>query len=54
MAGLSLRFRFDLPSGAVIVLAGAAVFAVVLLAAPRHGLLAARRPARLPVAGGSR
>lgn len=54
VAGLYLSFRFDLPSGAVIVLAGAAVFAVVLLAAPRHGLLAARRPARLPVAGGSR
>lgn len=54
VAGLYLSFRFDLPSGAVIVLAGAAVFAVVLLAAPRHGLLAARRPARRPVMVGSR
>src|SRR5699024_7184739 len=54
VAGLYLSFRFDLPSGAVIVLAGAAVFAVVLLAAPRHGLLAARRPARRPVMVGNR
>src|SRR5699024_925936 len=53
VVGLYLSFRFDLPSGAVIVLVGAVVFAAVLVVAPRHGLLARRRPARLPVGSGS-
>lgn len=53
VVGLYLSFRFDLPSGAVIVLVGAAVFAVVLVVAPRHGLLARRLPARRPAARGS-
>ena len=53
VVGLYLSFRFDLPSGAVIVLVGAAVFAVALVVAPRHGLLARRRPARRPVEAGS-
>ena len=44
VAGLSLSYRFDLPSGPAIVLAAGALYVASMLAGPRDGLL--RRLAR--------
>jgi ABC-type Mn2+/Zn2+ transport system permease subunit len=43
VAGVLLSQRFDVAAGATIVLVAAGLFAVSLLAAPRHGLLGAAR-----------
>ncbi|WP_024796961.1 metal ABC transporter permease [Tomitella biformata] len=40
VAGLYFSFEHNLPSGAVIVLCSAVLFAIVFLAAPRHGFVA--------------
>src|SRR5699024_3920898 len=39
VAGLYFSYRHNLPSGAVIVLAAACVFALSFVVAPRHGLI---------------
>jgi ABC-type Mn2+/Zn2+ transport system permease subunit len=51
--GVYLSFFLNASTGACIVLLQAAVFLVVLLIAPKHGLLAARRSRRLGVAEGA-
>jgi ABC-type Mn2+/Zn2+ transport system permease subunit len=43
MVGLAISLQWRVAAGATIVLVAAAAFAVSLLAAPRHGLLARRR-----------
>jgi ABC-type Mn2+/Zn2+ transport system permease subunit len=45
-AGLLLSYRFDLPSGACIVLVLGVMFFVAYLFSPRYGLLRRLRPAR--------
>ena len=39
VSGLSLSYRFDLPSGPAIVLAAGALYVVSMLAGPQGGLL---------------
>jgi len=39
VVGMAFSYTFNLPSGATIVLASAALFALTFLLAPRHGLL---------------
>ncbi len=46
LLGLYASYRFNLPSGAVIVLAGAALFIAALLFAPRQGVVTGRLTAR--------
>ena len=43
--GLAISLQWRVAAGATIVLVAAALFAVSLVVAPRHGLLARRRPA---------
>jgi hypothetical protein len=45
-AGLLLSYRFDLPSGASIVLVLGVVFFLAYLFSPRYGLFRRLRPAR--------
>ncbi len=55
--GLYFSFKYNLPSGAVIVLSSAALFLVAFLGAPQHGLIAkwaSARRARHADAGGDR
>jgi manganese/iron transport system permease protein len=42
VVGLAISFQWRLAAGATIVLVAAALFAVSLVVAPRHGLLARR------------
>jgi hypothetical protein len=44
--GLLLSYRFDLPSGACIVLVLGIIFFLAYLFSPRYGLLRRLRPAR--------
>lgn len=44
--GMFFSYQFNLPSGAVIVLASAAIFAFTFIFAPRHGLLQRARHRR--------
>jgi ABC-type Mn2+/Zn2+ transport system permease subunit len=48
VVGLAISLQWRVAAGATIALVAAAAFAVSLLAAPRHGLLARRRVAPLP------
>jgi manganese/iron transport system permease protein len=52
VVGLAISLQWRVAAGATIVLVAAGLFAVSLLAAPRHGLLARWR-ARRPAATGS-
>jgi manganese/iron transport system permease protein len=48
VAGLAISLQWRVAAGATIALVAAAAFAVSLVVAPRHGLLARRRPAPAP------
>jgi manganese/iron transport system permease protein len=50
VAGLAVSQHWRVAAGATIALVAAGVFAVSLLAAPRHGLLARLRAQRRPAA----
>ncbi len=50
LVGLYLSWSIDLPAGGMIVLVATAVFVIVWVVAPRHGLLARRALRRSPTA----
>jgi manganese/iron transport system permease protein len=50
VVGLAISLQWRVAAGATIVLVAAALFAVSLVVAPRHGLLARRPAALVPVA----